>query len=345
MKEITATQRGIFAVGIPIALQLSLVILVRSAWFTNLSNDLALAISIDFLITMPFIYWLLVRKTKIPTTTVIPFFIASTILASFLIPLEHQSFINTVKTWAIPVLEIGVLSYVGSRIYLTRKNYKKNILDQPDIANAIQDSCEEILPKSIASFLANEISVFYYAFFKWKKHTPVKNEFTYHKKSGSITVFAALLFVVAIETVALHLILNKWSPLAAWIATGVSIYSAIFLIGIIKSIPRRLIKVKEKELFIPYGIFGFTRIEYKNIKSINTGKISVLNNEKLIGVSPFLENESPNVSIETDRPITVNGLYGMKKKTTKVVFTVDELSWFNALLRKKNSLEESTESR
>jgi len=226
-----------------------------------------------------------------------------------------------------------------------KKKLQKNILDQPDIANAIQDSCEEILPKRIANFLANEIAVFYYAFFKWKKHTPAKNEFTYHKNSGSITVLAALLFVVAIETIALHLILNKWSPLAAWIATGVSIYSAIFLIGIIKSIPRRLIKVKEKELFIPYGIFGFTRIEYKNIKNINTGKISVLNEEKLIGISPFLENESPNVSIETDRPIKVNGLYGINKKTTKLVFTVDDLSRFDSLFQKKNSFEQSTESR
>lgn len=335
MNTTTPLQKGILAVTIPIVLQLLLVFFVRSAWFLSQPSDLAIAVSIDFLFTAPFIYWLMIRKTNIPNTTVLPFFILSTVLASLVIPSEHQSFLINVRTWLIPVLELGVFTFVLSRVYLIFKEYHKRSNEKPDFLLALTESCEQILPKKAAAFLANEIAIFYYAFFKWKKHQPLKSEFTYHQKSGTITLFAAVLFLIAVETFALHLLLAQWNVVVAWIATGISIYSGFFILGLIKSIPRRLIKIEGQSLFIPYGLFGHCSITYEMIENIETGKITTKNNEKPISVSPLIDTESPNVKITTKRPITIKGLYGMTKKTNQLVFCVDDLGGFKQLLEEK----------
>ena len=53
-----------------------------------------------------------------------------------------------------------------------------------------------------------------------------------------------LIFSIAIETFAIHLLLLKWSETAAWILTGISIYTAIQVFGLAKSITQRPIVIK-----------------------------------------------------------------------------------------------------
>jgi hypothetical protein len=83
--------------GTPLAMIAALVLLASLAFFTTHSNVLSLAITIDLLVTIPFIYFLGIRKTAIPKTTVVPFIILGVIICSFIVPLENQYYLNGFK--------------------------------------------------------------------------------------------------------------------------------------------------------------------------------------------------------------------------------------------------------
>jgi hypothetical protein len=101
-----------------------------------------------------------------------------------------------------------------------------------------------------------------------KKRELKENEFSYHKDSGTITLLIAIIFIVAIETLVLHILLTKWSSLVAWILTFLSIYSGIQIFGFLKSMFKRPISIENNKLFLRYGIMNETTIDLKNIDNI-----------------------------------------------------------------------------
>ena len=80
---------------------------------------LSSAITFDLLITTPILYYLIIRKRSIPKTTIIPVFILGIIVASIILPQAHQGYLELVKTWFLPLLELGVFTYLVVMIELS----------------------------------------------------------------------------------------------------------------------------------------------------------------------------------------------------------------------------------
>jgi hypothetical protein len=220
--------------GVPMLIIAAMILMSKSAIFRIHPNKLAFAITGDLLLTAPLIYFLLIRKTKIPNTTVVPFVILGVVVSSLILPLENQYYLNLFKVWILPIIEISVISFI---FYKVRKaiqinKLKKNI--STDFFTSLKHVCNEIFPKPLVIPFVTEVSVFYYGFIYWKKRHLNKNEFSYHKDSGTITLLIAILLIVGIEIFVIHQILLKWSELAAWILTILSIYSGIQIFGFIK---------------------------------------------------------------------------------------------------------------
>lgn len=91
---------------------LALYILGTSETFRLNSSKFSSLITADVLLTIPFIYFLLIRKTSISKLTIIPVTIVGVILASFIIPKEHQVILNSFKIWILPVIEILAISFI-----------------------------------------------------------------------------------------------------------------------------------------------------------------------------------------------------------------------------------------
>lgn len=66
----------------------------------------------------------------------------------------------------------------------------------------------------------------------------------------------------------LHILLTKWSSLAAWILTFLSIYSGIQIFGFLQSIIKRPISIENGKLFLRYGITNEAIIDLKDIGSL-----------------------------------------------------------------------------
>jgi len=323
--------------GFPLLIIASMIVIAKSKLFKLNPEVLSIGITADLLFTVPFIYFLLIRKKNIPKITVLSFFILGIVATTFIIPKEHQLFLAQIKTWFLPVIEIGVFTFVLFRVRKILKSYGVHKKEGNDFFATLKIACKEILPEKIAILLTMEIAVLYYGFISWKKKKLRDNEFSYHKNSGTITVLIALILIIAIETCVLHILLIKWSMVAAWIVSGLSIYSGIQIFGFLKSISKRPFLIEKNTMHLRYGILNEATIDINNIESIEISSKPIEFNDRTRKLSPFGELESHNMVINLKHEDTMIGLYGIKRKFKTLAFYVDKKEEFKTQLDKRIS--------
>lgn len=325
-------KKNLILIGIPLLIIALIVLVAKSSLFTNNPNILAIGITFDLLLTVPFLYFLLIRKTNIPKTTVVPFLIFGIIICSIILPLENQYYLNLFKTWLLPVVEVSILLFVVYNVRKGIKRYHLNKTNSFDFFTALKNTCYEILPKAAVIPFATEIAVFYYGFIYWRKRTLKEHEFSYHKDSGTISLLIAIILIVAIETVTLHVLLAKWSNTAAWILTVLSVYSGFQLLGFLKSMLKRPISVENDRLYLRYGIMKETTIDLKDIASVEISSKDIELNKitrKLSFLGPL---ESHNIIIHLKNENELIGLYGIKKRYKILALYVDDKVEFKKLI-------------
>ena len=322
-KTLSIQKKGIIF-GIPMLIIGLMVFITKTSQFQMHTESLSIGITLDLLLTVPLVYFLLIRKTSIPKTTIIPFIILGSIICSLLLPQENQQYVSLFKIWVLPLIELSVLSFV---IYNVRKgiqSFKKKKGLSFDFFTTLKNTCSEILPKYAVSPIVTEIAVFYYGFIYWKKRALKENEFSYHKNSGTIALLIAIIGVVAIETVVLHMLLTKWSSIAAWILTFLSIYSGIQIFGFLKSMLKRPIAIENDILFLRYGIVNEAIIDLENIESVEISSKEIVLHKETRKLSFLGELESHNVIIRLKKEGTLVGLYGIQRKFKNLAVYVDD---------------------
>nr|WP_288934228.1 hypothetical protein [uncultured Allomuricauda sp.] len=332
MNESLNIQKNLIIFGIPILIVGILVLIAKSSFFEVHPNRLSIGITIDLLLTVPVIYLMLIRKTSIPKTTVVPIIIVGMLICSIILPEENQFYLELFKTWILPIVELSIVSYIIHNVSKAVKQYKSNKIESADFFTTLKTTCYEMLPKIAVIPFVTEISVFYYGFVYWKKRELDENEFSYHKESGTITLLIAIIFIVAIETFVLHTLLTKWSNVAAWILTSVSVYSGVQLLGFLKSMYKRPILIKNGKLFLRYGIMNETIISIDNINSIELSSKDIELNKETRKLSFLGELESHNIIIRLKEENILTGLYGTKRKYRNLVLHVDKNAEFKDLL-------------
>lgn len=315
--------RNLITFGIPLSLLGILILLMKSSFLAE-NEPLNLAITADLLLTVPLVYFLLIRKTEIPNTTVVPIMIVGLLIGSYFLPKESQTYLTIFKTWALPVIEISILTFVVIKVRSAIKKYKGLKRSASDFFNALKSTCYEILPKRLVLPFATEVAVFYYGFINWKTIVINENEFTYHKKSGTPALFGAFILIIGIETFAFHFLLARWSLIAAWVLTTLSVYTAIQIFGFAKSLSKRPISINQNSLTLKYGILNEVEIPFSYIGKIELSRKSLDKDVLTKTLSPLGEIESHNVIIHLKKENELVGLYGMKKKFKVIGLHIDE---------------------
>ncbi|MDD7887063.1 hypothetical protein [Flavivirga sp. 57AJ16] len=334
MKKIINLQSKKIVFGLPLLIIGLMVFIVKSPMFQLNPDKLAIGVTFDLLLTAPFIYFLLIRKTNIPKTTMIPFIIFGMVICSVILPSENQHYLNLFKIWILPIIELSVLSFVIYNVRKGIKRYKEKKTYVSDFFSTLKNTCYDILPKPVVIPFVTEIAVFYYGFIYWKKRELNENEFSYHKNSGTIALLIAIILIVAIETVVLHIVLAKWSLIAAWILTCLSIYSGIQIFGFLKSMIKRPIAIEHNTLYLRYGIMNESTMDLKNIDSIEISSKDIKNNKEIRKLSFLGELENHNVIITLKTEHTLIGLYGVKRKFKVLALHVDDKIEFKNRINK-----------
>jgi hypothetical protein len=327
-------KRTWISLGIPFSIILILVLLSKSTFLVDNPAIGSFAITFDLLITAPLVYYLLIRKSKIPVTTVVPILIVGLVVGTYVLPIENQYYLNLFKIWGLPIVELFVLSFVIIKVRRSVNTYKQKKQGNTDFYSTLKETCSELIPQKLVPFLCTEIAVIYYGFLNWKKHSPKTNEFTYHKNSGTTALIWAIIFMVLVETFVLHILLVRWSNLAAWILSALSIYTAIQLFGFLKSLSQRPITISNNNLIVRYGILAETEIKLQDIDLIELSTSDLKSDKQTKKLSAFGELESHNTIIKLKKEYSLFGLYGIRKKFTNLALYLDDKNEF------KNKMEE-----
>lgn len=326
MKQRINWNTSFLVFSLPVLMIISLVLLTQLAIFQQQANILSTAILLDLLLTIPFVYFLLIRKRDVPKITVVSLFVLGIVIASFILPVEQQFWLDKVKMIALPLVELGVLSFVGIQTYKTIHRFKAQRNNTADFYTAVRMACKEVLPPRVSTIAATEITMVYYTFFAWKKRTLAANEFSYHKKSGVIALFMAFLFIILVETVVLHILVQQWSVIAAWILSALSVYTCLQVFALSRSILKRAIVIDSEkgELLLRFGFFGETTIPLNMIEHIEINSSPLPKNKSILPLSPLTDLTPHNVFIKVKKELPLQQLYGFNKTYKGIAFYVDE---------------------
>lgn len=329
MNTLRLSRSRILAYGAPASVILVSVALAMSPLLDK-QPELAIGITYDLTLTAPILYFLLVRKSKISNLTVVPIFVLGIILATLLLPAQQQTQLDYIKTYVFPVVELTVLTLVGTKIYRGVRSFRTHADTSSDFYSVIKKSTTDVLGETrVASLFSTEIAALYYAFFSWKRREPADNEFTGYKESGSVALFCALLGVVLIETFVLHILLVTWSPAVAWVVTILSLYSAVQIIGHVKAMSQRYGKIEGQKLVLKYGLFGDVLVDLRDIERVEkSGEAFEGDERKVERLSLLQQLEMHNVVLYFKKPQLIESAYGIKKTCDILLLHVDAADVF-----------------
>ena len=334
MKTFRLQNKRVLIIGFPIVVVLSMIFFVRSQLFLQHASQLSIPVALDLILTIPLVHLVLIRKTKISKLTVFSLIVFGTLIASLILPKEEQGFLEIIQNFGIPILEIGVISYIIFKVVRIIRVFKKNGDKSLDFYSAVQIATQETFPSKIATLLATEIAVVYYSFFCWKKLTYLENEFSYHKKGGAAIVLATFIFIILIETFAVHILLEMWNPLVAWILLGISVYTCFQIYEQIRAAKYRPIIVNklDDEILLRDGIFANAVIKISEIEKVEQTAKSIPEKSNIIklGLAGPLASHNLIISLKSENELI--GIYGMKKKFRGIAIFVDEKENFLACI-------------
>lgn len=324
----------------------SLLFLIVSSFILSATSmlanypEVAIGLTYDLTLISPIIYFLLIRKTKIPNTTIAPFFVLSLVFASYILPVQSQQHLNLIKQFALPVVELGILGFVIYKIRKVRRQYQQNINEAYDFFTALKTALLEIMPARVAEVFASEFSVFYYGFINWRKRTLKANEFSHHRKSGTPALLGVLIFMSGVEAFALHfLIEHLLNATVAWVCTIMSAYTAVQVFGFMRSLGKRPTQLCSSELRLHYGTLAEAYIAWDTIAEVQ--KLSpthkVVYDKQVRSLSPLGEMEKPNVMIRLHAQGEFTTLYGFKRSFSTLYLHVDAAEEFVAELQTRIS--------
>lgn len=313
---------------LPIGIALSSIIMIHSSIFQNNPKVLSWAIAGDLLLTSPLLYYLLIRKSKTPRITILSVGIVGLLILNFIMPESQLSSWKKMTTSVLPILELVLFGWVIFQILRARRALKNK--GHLAILKAIRLKSQELFPKRVANLLATEIACLYYNLLCWRKPMPGTNEFTYHKKSGVNLIIGTLIGVMLVETFAVHLLLNSWSTTAAWIATGLSLYSVFQFTALLKSLPYEPARIdhQEKLLYLPYGFFMNTKIRISELERIEVTARSLPQHREVTTLAPLGGLIGHNLILHLTNHAHLQGIYGTNKTFISLSIWIDEREQF-----------------
>jgi len=178
---------------------------------------------------------------------------------------------------------------------------------------------------------AMEISVVYYALFAWTaKPIPKVNEFTSYKKNGVISVVYALIMIMLAETFAVHMLVDKWNELLAWVLTWFSLYACIQLFALARSLPRRLTYIDkvEKKLYLRSGFFNETVIDIETIIDLQLTARSLPEDGSVVKFSALGGFGTHNIVLHLKEENILHRVYGIQKPFKSLAIYIDEKELF-----------------
>jgi len=321
-------QRLLFA-GLALGIVCIEIAVVRSTTFQQKTDWIALGVTFDMLIGLPVLYYfLIVRRLKVPIRSLLGIFGLALTATALILPTTYQQLVGLLRQ-SLLLVELGVIGYALIRINQIRSHYRLLSAVTPDFAANLLQSLDAVLGHSrFNRILVSELSVLRYGLLGWwlpveKKATDLV--FTSHRESGQTALTIGLLLIGIIETLVVHLLINRWDSTIAWLATTSGFYGLLFIIADLVATNKRPVLVRNNEVILRFGLRGYGTIQHEQI-----GRVVPITNkpERSANTVTGTFLTVPNVLIELTEPVTMTGPLGLQRTVTRIALFIDDKQKF-----------------
>lgn len=289
------------------------------------------AVTIDLVVIIPALhYLLLVRGRGLPAITILPVVFLSLAVGAIILPSDDRALYDLLVRFVIP-LEMGAAAYVLYRLRLGWLASRSVGTD--DILERYRAGARAALPTTVPSVgraadaVAFEAAVAWFATRSWlsRPQAPAgATAFTGHRMSGYGGVVLGLLMVVAVEVMAVHLLVASWSTSAAWVLTALSVYGAVWLVGDLRAVRLRPSWVDRDRICMRVGLRWTVTVPIARVRRARKLAAGEAAGDALRVALP----NSRRVLLELDAPVTALGVYGIRRTATAIELGVDDPDGF-----------------
>lgn len=282
----------------------------------------ATGLILDFTLLVPILVYLcLVRTKRLPWIGIVPTFLLGLILATVTAGAHAPRVIDAVHLAALPI-EAGIVLFI---VLTARRLAKATGAAQGDFPTRFRAAARQTLGARVpADVLTTEVSTLRYAF---GPKSRTGRGFTMHTRTAAGTLLVGLTIAVIVETLVLHLVVSRWSHIAAWILTGLSIYGLIWMLGDFRALRARLTIITNDTLHLRLGLRWEADIPLEAIAGAEQARRQLGDaKDKYELVAPVAGATS--VRIRFHEPTAITGAYAMRRTVTSVVTHVDDAAAF-----------------
>jgi hypothetical protein len=301
----------------------------------------------DFLIVVPILtYYYIIRKRYSWKLTVLAALVSYG-LAAFIIPdslLKKVSFISQVLILieaGFFGVELYLLITVLRRISKVRATFRELPAELPFLIKIKQAFNRHFSRTRMLDSVVSEITMIYYAFFSWKK-SPMQSgdRFTYHKKTSFIALNLMLIHALLIESIGLHYFFSQIHHILSLVLLFLNAYSVLFLLGHMQAVRKVPLIAGKQSLIINVGFLKGVNVPYSVIKEIRKyeGPDTIRHSEKKYTFEALVSDftpEKPSIDLILSEQLTVDLMYGFKRKVSRVVIKVDDSPALYKLIEKR----------
>ena len=320
----------VFGSGLAVIYAVAVAIVSRLGQMEN-PDAIAGALTLDLTLLVPLLYYLLlVRLRGWPVVTVLPVFVLSVLAAGWLIPDSRHRVLDLVS-YAAALAELGLIAFIAYKALQLREAYRERAAAGLDVYESLRESATAILGSLAGGALAYEATLGYYAVVGWTRSSTVgPRSFTAYREVAYIPLMVTVMIALVVETVGVHFLLRLWSPVVAWVVTGISLYTLIWLIGDLHAVRLRPIEICDETLRLRLGLRWTASIPLTSIESVQDP-----GGEAPAGKQGYLKAllfGAPNRRMQLSEPVRAVGLYGLTRRVTTIDLHVDDPARFDATL-------------
>lgn len=197
---------------------------------------------------------------------------------------------------------------------------------------ALEEGLSGALGPAVGAALAKETSAWGYGLFGWLRRRPRPRDgrwFTYHHGGHYLVTLLVLIFLLVVETLALHLMLERWSLVVAWVLTASSLYAAIWLFGDYHAMRLNPLALTDDALDVEIGLRWRARVPLALLAAVQEPGAGPAPSDQL-DVSVL---GGPNLVLVLREPAQATGFFGRRVAFSRLALQVDDPAALAAALR------------
>lgn len=305
------------------------VAVVQSSAFNRNPGWVSLGVTIDLAVGIPVLYYfLMLRRLNLPIRSLLAVVSLALGLTALILPVGYQQLTSLLR-WVLLLAELGFVGFLLSQTSRIVRQYRQLDAINVDFIGNLQQSLDRTLGYSrFNRILVSELAVIRYGLLGWRapvEKTDTDLAFTSHRESGQTALVIGLVFVGLIETVVVHTLLHRWSPLLAWFMSGAGLYGLLFFVADLVASIKRPVLIQANQVIIRLGLRGNGVIDKQQIEHVNPINQKPVRDPNTLNGALFT---APNVLITLREPVRLTGMLGIQKTVRYIALFIDDKQTF-----------------